>query len=192
MQRALERISPEMEQLLVVRVHKINEVMAPGLYLHDWYSSLFDKWIQSCVDEIRSFEEVLENAQNVLEFRIEPMLRGMSEVKFIRLPEQPRVHPYEVTGRGNAQLPPPPMTSSNAYVQSRREPGIGWTINELVYSSVNQSGFASNLLQQLSQSVYEAADEYATTILADFDEFVTRFIETYTDEEDKSSGTKYG
>lgn len=52
--RVEQMIAPDLEKLFVVRIHRINEALAPGLYIHDWYSSLFDKWIAVSIDRVIS------------------------------------------------------------------------------------------------------------------------------------------
>ena len=44
--RVQQMIPPNLEKLFAVRIYRINEALAPGLYLHDWYCSSFDNWIE--------------------------------------------------------------------------------------------------------------------------------------------------
>ncbi len=195
LKNAMKKIPNDMEKLMVVRIHKINTSIAPGLYMHDWYSSRFDGWVDACEGEIHGLEKVLQKAQNVLDFRIEPTLHSMASCKFTRFPEQPDKYPYEVTTRGNPMTPASLLAMSPAaiYVQSKREIGTGWTLSELVKTAVTQANNTSSLLQELSQSVYDATEEYVNIILEDFDDFVEKFVANYNkDDEDKSSGPKSG
>ena len=34
--RVQQMIPPNLEKLFIVRIHRINQALAPGLYLHDW------------------------------------------------------------------------------------------------------------------------------------------------------------
>ncbi|EUB61781.1 Dynein heavy chain 5, axonemal [Echinococcus granulosus] len=206
--RVEQMIPPNLEKLFVVRIHRINEALAPGLYIHDWYSSLFDKWIANCESVIRGLERTVKGAQDILDYRIEPTLAAMGRCKFVRFPDQPGTHPYELpSGRGNptvltiasstitSAVTSAGVTSSSAssvsarasasvgfHLQSRREPGVGWSLGEFIRTTVEQANNAAALLQQLSQIVFEAAEAYATTALADFDAFVKLFGERYRKE----------
>ncbi|VDM33429.1 unnamed protein product [Hydatigera taeniaeformis] len=195
-----QMIPPNLEKLFVVRVYRINEALAPGLYIHDWYTSLFEKWIANCESVIHGLAKAIQGAKDILDYQINPTLTAMEQCKFVRFPDQPERHPYELpSGRGNAAIlaisppvtsagvasgsgsatSPRPSTYAGLYFQSRREPGVGWTLNEFIRTTVEQANNAAALLQQLSQIAFEAAETYATMALTDFDEFVKLFGERY-------------
>ncbi|VDK26913.1 unnamed protein product [Taenia asiatica] len=140
-----------------------------------------------------------------MDYQIDPTLAAMEQCKFVRFPDQPETHLYELpSGRGNpavltttspaitSAVTSAGVTSSGAtalstrasastgfYMQSRREPGVGWSLGEFIRTTVEQANNAAALLQQLSQIVSEAVEAYATTVLTDFDAFVKLFGEQY-------------
>ena len=65
--RVQQMIPPNLEKLFIVRIHRINQALAPGLYLHDWYCSSFDKWIE--VRRLMPFHYSLE-----MQFQVVPLI----------------------------------------------------------------------------------------------------------------------
>lgn len=171
--------------------------------------------VQNCESVIRGLERAVKSAQDILDYQIDPTLAAMERCKFVRFPDQPEMHLYELpSGRGNPAIlttASPALTSAATsagvassgasvvsarasasaafYLQSRREPGVGWSLGEFIRTTIEQANNAAALLQQLSQIVFEAAEAYATTALTDFDAFVKSFGERYHKEGTEISST---
>ena len=157
---------------------------------------------------------MITDSQDILECRINPLLSAMEQARFVIFPKQPQKHPYELTsGRVNVGSGTPTATVTNKTsskatlnstgvpnttfisfpIHSRREPGVGWTLNEFLRVTIDQANRTSGLLQQLSDIIFEATEDYVATILADFDEFVDTFIEyNYQDRAGRSSNALVG
>ena len=86
--RVRAKIPTVFELLIVPHISKVERAIAPGLNKLSWTSMNLDEYVQTVYDKLEDLELLLIRANDLVEFRIDTVLKDMATTSLCQLPEE--------------------------------------------------------------------------------------------------------
>eukprot|EP00057_Strongylocentrotus_purpuratus_P020210 XP_011674684.1 PREDICTED: dynein heavy chain 5, axonemal-like [Strongylocentrotus purpuratus] len=85
--RVCSKIQPAFEPLMETHLDKLNRVLDPGLTALTWTSMNIDPFVEDVYAALGELELLMVRASDLCQFRINVVLKEMSEIQLCELPE---------------------------------------------------------------------------------------------------------
>ncbi|XP_056594071.1 dynein axonemal heavy chain 5 [Triplophysa dalaica] len=92
---AVKRIPSVLQPLMNPFIHQVEAALSPGLTILSWTSLNIDNFIDGVYEALRKLEHVSKVAMDILECRIERVLKSMSTTLLLTLPEEEPILPHD-------------------------------------------------------------------------------------------------
>ncbi|CAF0729412.1 unnamed protein product, partial [Didymodactylos carnosus] len=88
-----EKIKLPFELLLQPKIHRLNDIIKPGLTTLTWASLNIDDYVRSVRDALSEFDLILERSNDLVAFRIDAVLDEIASMSLCELPEDEPISP---------------------------------------------------------------------------------------------------
>lgn len=86
--RVREKIPPSFEDLMAPLTSNVDDLLQPGVVSLCWSSTQIERFVANVYRAVGELEVLVTRVNDILEFRVESVLRQMSETELCEIPDE--------------------------------------------------------------------------------------------------------